>query len=164
MTHFRKLTAFLAAIVMSVSAMSLTAGAAQTHYWAVRYIPNSSGTNISLDSYNFTAKKECASAIDRCSNFSSNTDRNGRIAKVYTWGYITFSDTTNIVAVMVSPSDETSMYYEGTHTYSPITFERPNGATYTTTVGDKITIKHRLEQPTYGPVQCNMTGNTQCDF
>ena len=68
MTHFKKLTAFLAAIVMSVSAMSLTAGATQTHNWSLRYIPNSSGTNKSQDKRTFiatynTVRAYCAAII-----------------------------------------------------------------------------------------------------
>ena len=122
MTHFKKLTAFLAAIVMSVSAMSLTAGAIQTHNWSLRYIPNSSGTNKSQDKRTFIATCNTVRAYDQCSNFSSSTDDNGRIAKVTLTGNVTNEISMDTIAVMKSSTGHTTMYYEGIHTYSALYF------------------------------------------
>ncbi len=163
MTRLRKLTAFLAAIVMSVSAMSLTAGATQTHYWSLRYIPNSSGTNKSQDKRTFIATYNTVRATDQCSNFSSSTDDNGRIAKVELTGNVTNSESFDTIAVMKSSTGQTTMYYEGTHSYSTLYFY-DNGVQYIVQAGDSIHITHTLKQPGLGPVQCNMTGTTQCDF
>lgn len=163
MTRFKKFTAFLAAIVMSVSAMSLTAGATQTHNWSLRYIPNSSGTNKSQDKRTFVATYDTVRAYDQCSNFSSSTDDNGRIAKVELTGKITRDGSEDAVAVMKSTTGQTTMYYEGTHTYSTLYFYK-NGVKYVINTGEEIHMIHTLKQPGLGPVQCNMTGTSQADF
>lgn len=160
MTRLRKLTAFLAAIVMSVSAMSLTAGAAQTHYWSLRYIPNSSGTNRSVDERVFVATQSSYYAKDTCTSFSTSTASNGLKAQVKLMGYITDSSGDNILGMY----ETYPAYYLQTSSYSKMDFVNTAGNPFLMTEGHKLIVRHTLVQPPIGPVQCNMSGTSSCEF
>ena len=144
----RILAAALAAITMT-TAMTLNASATETRYWAVRYVPNSSGVNVSRCEITFLAKSSSSVVTESCTSYTSSVGDNGRIAKVRYWAYVTDING-NVIAGGFS-----SRYHEAVQTNKNIELSE------TLYKNQRLNLAYVLEQPSPDIVSCNMSGNIE---